>query len=263
MNLWLLVLRPLIIIWAFLVDIVKAFSPVYRGESRFFLDTANEKEWDELLCTGMFHGVTTNPTLLQQANQPCTAENLHRMANVALQSVEEIMVQTWGTTVEDLYETGMALSAPARDRIVIRVPITLIGVQAATKLIQAGCRVCLTACFDHKQALIAVSIGAEYIAPYLGCMNDARKDGVKECIEMMEMVDGMQGETRILVTDIRNVHDLSKLACNDMETFTISPKVARDLFVEPLTDNMATDFEKVARSIATPQTPTPPHSGGD
>ena len=229
---------------------VESFAPEFRGDSRFFLDTADEREWEELLCTGMFHGVTTNPTLLQQADQPCTVDNLHRMAFTALKSVDEFMCQTWGSTVEELYERGMALSAPARDRIVVKVPVTFLGVQAASKLIQAGCRVCLTACFDHKQALVAVSIGAEYIAPYLGRMNDAGKNGMKECSDMMEIVHGMQGETRILVASLRNVEMISQLALSELDTFTMSPKVARELLcVEPLTDKVAAAFEKAAAHV--------------
>ena len=40
---------------------------VARGGSRFFLDTADVAEWEALLPLGMFHGVTTNPTLLERA----------------------------------------------------------------------------------------------------------------------------------------------------------------------------------------------------
>ena len=62
---------------------VEAFSPAYRGQSRIFLDTAVTKEWEELLPTGMFHGVTTNPTLLERAGEECTIANIHKLADKA------------------------------------------------------------------------------------------------------------------------------------------------------------------------------------
>ena len=37
---------------------------------RYFLDTADEAEWSELLPLGIFHGVTTNPTLLEAREEP-------------------------------------------------------------------------------------------------------------------------------------------------------------------------------------------------
>ena len=39
---------------------------------RLFLDSADPKAWQQWLASGLFHGVTTNPTLLRRAAQPCT-----------------------------------------------------------------------------------------------------------------------------------------------------------------------------------------------
>ena len=196
---------------------------------KFFLDTADTTDWEELLKTGIFHGVTTNPTLLERAGEKCTIENLHQMASTALQMTDEFMCQAWGSTAEDMYQCGMALSQPARDQIVIKVPVTQTGVQAASMLIQAGCRVCLTACYNHKQALIASSVGAEYLAPYLGRMTDAGKDGVNECLKMQQISEGLKSHTRILVASIREPQTMVDLAAQGMETFTFSPDVARQL----------------------------------
>jgi transaldolase len=226
--------------------VVVAFSPEYRGASRFFLDTADTKEWDELLPTGIFHGVTTNPTLLERAGEPCTVVNIHQMANKALQTTDEFMCQAWGSNADELYDCGMALSEPARDRIVIKVPVTQTGVQAASRLIKAGCRICLTACYNHKQALIAASVGAEYLAPYLGRMSDAGKDGPGECLKMQDIVDGLQSDTRILVASLRDVDTMTDLAAAGMETFTFAPAIARELFEETLTTQAAAAFEEAA-----------------
>jgi transaldolase len=225
-----------------------SFSPVLRRESRLFLDTADPHEWEELLPTGMFHGVTTNPTLLERAGQPCTIANLHALAQKALHLSDEFMCQAWGRSAEELYHCGMALSQPCRDRIVIKVPVTLQGTKAASLLIQSGVRVCLTACYHPKQAMIASSIGAEYIAPYLGRMTDAGHNGYVACIQMQAITQGMQSPTRILVASIREAQTMVNLAANGMETFTFSPAVARELFVEPLTDEAAAVFEAAAAS---------------
>ena len=84
------------------------------------------------------------------------------------------MLQAWGGDRSSLVESGLALSEPDRERIVIKVPVTFEGTAAAAELIELGVRVCLTACYAKRQALVAVAVGAEYIAPYLGRMCDAR-----------------------------------------------------------------------------------------
>ena len=229
------------------IGLSAAFSPELRGAGRLFLDTADVEEWADLLPTGIFHGVTTNPTLLERANQPCTIDNLHQLAKQALEYTDEFMCQAWGGSTEALYECGMALSQPARDRIVIKVPVTKEGVTAASRLIQSGVRVCLTACYHHRQALVAASVGAEYLAPYLGRMSDGGKDGSAECLKMQEIAAGMESDLRILVASIRDAQTMVDLAAQGMETFTFSPAVARELFLEPLTTEAAAVFEEAAK----------------
>lgn len=240
-----------------------ALSPTcHRGSNRLFLDTADTAVWEELLPLGMFHGITTNPTLLERANQPCTVANIHALAQRAFSITastaegasvcHEFMCQAWGSNAQEMYNIGMQLSQPDRQRIVIKVPVTMEGTKAATLLIRAGVRVCLTACYNAHQAIVAAGMGAEYLAPYLGRMSDSGKDGSLECQRMEEIVRGMKSSTRILVASIRDVESMAFLMRGGgggmltMDTFTFNPDVARALFQEPLTDQAAEDFEAAA-----------------
>lgn len=224
-----------------------AFQPSNRGDSRFFLDTADIRYWDVWLPTGIFHGVTTNPVLLERAGHPCTVPSLHKLARRALTATDEFMCQAWGETANDMYDIGMKLSEPSRDRIVVKVPVTIEGTECARQLIQSGVRVCLTACYSAQQALIASGVGAEYIAPYCGRMTDAGMDGKQECIRMNDIVDGLRSDTRILVASLRDAETLTELAESGMDTFTFSPEVARSLFDVPLTRQAASEFEEAAK----------------
>ena len=51
-------------------------APGARPGLRLFLDSALPADWETWLPRGVFHGVTTNPVLLQRADQPCTLANL-------------------------------------------------------------------------------------------------------------------------------------------------------------------------------------------
>jgi transaldolase len=171
--------------------------PQMRGPSRFFLDTADVVEWQTLLPLGIFHGhaipllatpsraalnplpvppsgVTTNPVLLERAAVPCTVPACQRLADQAFAlGAHELMLQAWGGGREALVSCGLALSEPDRDRLVIKLPVTEEGTAAAAALAPLGVRVCLTACYAKHQAIVAVGVGAEYLAPYLGRIDDA------------------------------------------------------------------------------------------
>ena len=229
-----------------------------RGTNRLFLDTAVETEWESLLPLGIFHGITTNPTLLERAGHECTIPAVQALAKRALtmggmHGCDEFMCQAWGASSQDMYEVGMALSEIDREKVVIKVPVTMEGTKAAAKLIRSGVRVCLTACYSSDQAIVAAGLGAEYLAPYLGRMNDAGKSGMDECRRMQDVVDGMGSLTRILVASIRDVKSMGDLMMmghgkrNGMDTFTFNPDIAREMFTEPLTISAAQDFEDAAK----------------
>ena len=222
-----------------------------RGSNRLFLDTAVQSEWSSLLSLGIFHGITTNPIILERAGYECTIPTVQSLAIKALSipNCNEFMCQSWGESCDTMYEVGLSLSEIDRERIVIKVPVTFEGTKAASKLINSGVRVCLTACYSSDQAVIAAGLGAEYIAPYLGRMNDNGKNGMEECHRMQQIVDGMNDcQTRVLVASIRDAKSMSDLiAASGMDTFTFSPDVARQLFEEELTIKAAEDFEDAAK----------------
>jgi transaldolase len=231
----------------------KTSSLVHNGRSRLFLDTADEREWEKHLPTGMFFGVTTNPVLLERANVGCTLSSITALARSALEvhHCQEFMLQAWGGERDALVHTGAAIAALdlGKDRIVVKLPLTPAGVAAARILGKDGARICMTACYNREQAFVAAGLGAEYVAPYLGRMSDAGKDGVAECASMQTLIAGMGASTRVLVASLRSAHQLSALAAQGCDTFTFSPAIATQLLDEPLTTAAASDFEAAALSM--------------
>ena len=58
-------------------------------------------------------------------------------------------------------------------RVLVKLPATQAGTTAAKLLVKAGIPVTLPAVYSVHQVLIAAALGASYVAPYLGRMNDA------------------------------------------------------------------------------------------
>ena len=88
---------------------------------------------------------------------------------------QEIQLQTWGRDAAQIYDVGQSIAA-IDSRAVIKIPATAEGVKAAARLKADKAKVTLTAAYASHQALTAVSVGADYIAPYLWLMNDAGRD---------------------------------------------------------------------------------------
>ena len=214
--------------------------------SRLFLDSADPATWLQMLPTGIFHGVTTNPLLLQKVGHPCNLPVLGDLAALARDAgAREIHLQAWGREADELVERGLALSeAAGAIDIVVKVPATATGFVAARRLVDAGCRVTLTAVYHPTQVLAAAALGAAYAAPYLGRLNDAGRDGRAELLTMNRILDGRDTNLRLLAASLRRVEDIVDLAAAGLDTFTFSEEVAVALLREPLTDQAAADFEQ-------------------
>ncbi|HBY76781.1 MAG TPA: transaldolase, partial [Cyanobacteria bacterium UBA11148] len=152
------------------------------------------------------------------------------------------------TSVEALVKTGKCL-ATIDERIVVKIPITKVGTEAAYQLIQSGIRITLTGVYAVHQVLITAALGAEYAAPYLGRINDLGRNGREDLVTMQQEITGVGSTTRILVASIRSVDDIAFLATQGLDTFTFSDAIATAFFDVPATLQAATDFEEAARRM--------------
>ncbi len=216
---------------------------------RLYLDTADTAAWEKWLPTGMFYGVTCNPLLLERAGVDCEPAVLKTMAEQAFDlGMQEVHLQSWGSSVPDLLNIGNLLSSFDR-RIVVKVPATQPGAVAAKMLIGSGIPVTLTAVYSIHQVLIAAAIGASYVAPYLGRIDDSGRDGFAEVAMMHAALRGVKSSTRVLTASIRDLNDIAALAERGLDTFTFSDAIAQAFFDVPETLQATADFERAANKI--------------
>ncbi|WP_411868032.1 transaldolase family protein [Vulcanococcus limneticus] len=231
---------------------------------RLLLDSADPAAWAEWLPSGLFHGVTTNPTLLRRAGQPCRLDHLAVLTERALAlGAREVHLQAWagidagsGSAVsqesgdhasdalaERYLACGRALAALAPRRVWVKLPITRAGALAARQLLEEAIPITFTACYEPAQVLLAAALGADYIAPYLGRIGDLGRDGHAELTAMQRCVAGIGSPLRLLVASLRQPQDLARLAAEGLDTFTISPAIVAGLFASTATIEAAEQFE--------------------
>ncbi len=225
------------------------FEGSHLPNLRLYLDTADTAAWEKWLPTGMFYGVTCNPLLLERAGVDCEPAVLKTMAEQAFDlGMQEVHLQAWGSSVPDLLNIGNLLSS-FDQRIVVKVPATQSGTMAAKMLIGSGIPVTLTAVYSIHQVLIAAAIGASYVAPYLGRIDDSGRDGFAEVATMHAALRGVKSSTRVLTASIRNLEDIAALAERGLDTFTFSDAIAQAFFDVPETLQATADFERAANKI--------------
>lgn len=211
---------------------------------RLYIDSANPDDWDTYLATGMFYGVTTNPKLLIKSGVEFKINAMKKLAKTAFGlGAQEIHLQIWGDEPEEMLEVGKELAAIDK-RVMVKVPIDITGILLANQLITGGANVTLTALHFAQQVVTAVAMGAKYAAPYLGRMNDAGMDGMREVRTMGRIIDRTLSPLRLLVASIRSSEDLVTLASRGLNTFTLVPPIIHDMMENELTRLAVESFNK-------------------
>jgi TalC/MipB family fructose-6-phosphate aldolase len=208
---------------------------------RLYLDTADRAAAEPLLATGLFAGLTTNPTILQRAGLGVTdIPDIYRWATDA--GANEVFFQAWGEDATILIQRGQQLRDLGSE-VVVKLVVSQAGSAACAQLAARGVPTLLTAVYDPAQAIVAAAAGAKYIAPYLGKLQDAGHNGMADVITMHEILTTSASHTKVLLASIRDVPALIPLARRGIDHFTMAPSVAEGFFADKLTAEAVRSFE--------------------
>jgi len=214
---------------------------------KLFIDSGNLKEIESLVPLGIIDGITTNPSLL--AKEPGDYKQILKKICQIVQGPTSAEVVA--TDAEGMIREGRELAA-IDDHIVVKVPFTREGVKACKALSSEGTRVNVTLIFSPAQALLAAKVGATYVSPFVGRLDDIATSGMNLISEIVEIFENYQFTTEILVASTRGPMHIIEAARMGADICTCPAKVIDALFNHPLTDiglaNFLKDWEK-AQSV--------------
>ena len=213
-----------------------------------FIDSAEVQIIEQALKTGYVYGVTTNPTLLQRANV-----RIQQVPSLAQQIIElgarELHLQVYAEDSNGMFQDVARLVEIDPKRVVIKIPATPAGFSAAAQLATQGVRVTLTAVYTVAQAVLAMSIEAQYIAVYLGRMRDDGLDALALVGQMQRTLDAQHSSMQILAASIRTPAEVEALAELGIAAATLPLAVVQQLPESPATMAAAAAFATAARSL--------------
>ena len=198
---------------------------------KFFVDTAMIDEIRELESTGLLDGVTTNPSLIKKSGRPFE-EVLKEICEATKGPVSAEVVAVDHKTML-LEARKLATIAP---NIAIKVPMTVDGLKTCKVLRDEGVMVNVTLCFSATQALLAAKVGASFISPFVGRLDDISQDGMALIEDIRLIYDNYGFETEILVASVRHPTHVLEAARIGADIATVPAVVLRKLFQHPLTD---------------------------
>ena len=198
---------------------------------KLFIDSGNLKEIESLVPLGIIDGITTNPSLLAKEGGDYRAL-LKRICEMVQGPTSAEVV---ATDVDGMLREGREL-AKIDKHIVVKVPFTKAGVQACKTLAAEGTRVNVTLIFSPTQALLAAKVGATYVSPFVGRLDDIATSGMNLISEIVEIFDNYDFETEVLVASTRSPIHIVESARMGAHVCTCPASVIEAMFKHPLTD---------------------------
>src|SRR6187431_155219 len=216
---------------------------------KLFVDTGSVKDIEALAAIGIIDGVTTNPTLL--AKEPGDyRQNLKRICDIVKGPVSGEVV---ATEYAGMVREGRDI-ASIDPHMVVKVPFTRDGVKACKTLAGEGMHVNVTLIFSPTQAWLAAKVGATYVSPFVGRLDDVGTTGMNLVREIVEIFDNFEYSTEVLVASVRNPIHIVEAARMGADVVTVPSAVIEQSFKHPLTDiglaKFLQDWEKAQAAAA-------------
>jgi transaldolase len=215
---------------------------------KLFVDTGNLKEIEALSAIGIIDGVTTNPSLMAKEHG-----DPRKILKQICQTVQgPVSAEVVTTAAADMIREGRELAA-IDEHIVVKVPFTKDGVKACKTLAGEGIRVNVTLIFSATQAWLAAKVGATYVSPFVGRLDDVGTTGMNLIREIVDIFDNFEYGTEVLVASVRNPIHVVEAARMGADVVTAPAAVIEQCFKHPLTDigleRFLKDWEKAQAAL--------------
>src|SRR5918994_1703303 len=176
---------------------------------KLFIDSGNLKEIENLVPLGIIDGITTNPSLLAKEGGDYRAL-LKRICDIVKGPTSAEVV---ATDLDGMLREGREL-ARIDKHIIVKVPLI----------------------FTPTQALLAAKVGATYVSPFVGRLDDIATSGMHLVSEIVEIFENYDFATEILVASTRGPMHIVEAARMGADICTCPAAVIESLFKHPLTD---------------------------
>lgn len=205
------------------------------------LDTANLDKIKEYLNYFNIDGVTTNPSILK--NTPKEELNSTLLGIKAILPKEATLhVQVVALDAEGMYQDAQAIHDLLGKEVSIKVPVTKEGLRVIKRLKEEGFCVTATAIYSQVQALLAINLGADYIAPYINRMQNLNIDAIESIRLIHQYIKDNNAKTRILGASFKNIEQVTQTLYAGADFVTVGEEVLDTFLKQTLAKEAAEDF---------------------
>lgn len=204
---------------------------------KIFLDTANIDDIKSCLKLGLVDGVTTNPSLI--AKEGVSMKD--RIQEILKIVSGPVSVEVTTDQLDQMISQGLEYHS-WHPNIYVKLPCTPTGVQALIALKKQDVKINMTLVFSLSQALICAKLGADFVSPFVGRLDDIGADGIEFVSNIKDTYTLYGYQTEVLAASIRSIDHVTSCISVAADICTIPVKIFNQLLAHPLTQKGQAKF---------------------
>lgn len=209
---------------------------------KFFIDTANLDQIREAKDLGILDGVTTNPSLMAKEGISGTNNVMKHYKTICdIVKKGDVSAEVISTDFKGMIEEGQRLFDIA-ENIVVKVPMIKDGIKAIAWFTEHSIPTNCTLVFSAGQAILAAKVGATYLSPFVGRVDDIGGDGIELIKQIVEIYMTQGYGTEVLAASIRTPLHIIQAAQAGADVVTCPLSAILGLLKHPLTDSGLQQF---------------------
>jgi transaldolase len=205
---------------------------------KLYLDTADVEQIRAGDALGVVDGVTTNPSIVAASGRSYR----EAVADIAAVTDGPVFAQVIADTADEMVEQAHRYQEWADD-VVVKIPASRAGVEALARVRSQGVPAGLTVVFSVEQAMLAAKNDADFVAPYVGRLDDAGADGLATVTRMQRTFDRQGFDTDVLAASVRNTTQATALYEAGIDAITMDPALLEAHVDHPKTEAGIAGFD--------------------
>lgn len=208
---------------------------------QLYLDSSDPHEIEQVRSWGLLSGVTTNPTLISRAG-PDMEKTLSK---IVAASPGPVLVQAIGWLESEPLVAQARWLHTVSDQIVVKLPISVAGIQALLQLKQdlPALQLAVTAVASLSQAYLCGKAGADIAAIFNGPLDETTDVPVSLVGQIRRIYDNYGFHTKILSCG-RLPRLFGQIAVAGTDICTMRIEYMRRLYEHPFTEQRINGFLK-------------------
>lgn len=198
---------------------------------QILLDTANVETIRRYNDIYNISGVTSNPTIISREK----ADFFKTLCCIReiIGEEKQLHVQVTASTFEEMLKEAECIVKKLGMNTYIKVPANEVGIKTIKILKQNGYNVTATAIYSLQQAMLAASVGADYVAPYFNRMCNCNYDMPSVISDMVKLYEVNSLKTKLLVASFKNTNQILQALLAGAQAVTASPELYSTMLESP------------------------------